>query len=125
MHYTTGIIQTFRHSLCTQAQITICMAHSTCLSYFPLLIPLAPLTPLSDPLLLTWNPPSCDRICPPRSQVACKLTSPFPSPGSYTPLPEIPTPQGFPDPSIHSLGRHCEPNPQARLQLNWYFFSVR
>jgi hypothetical protein len=29
-----------------------------------------------DPLLLTWNAPSCDRICPPRSQIACKLTSP-------------------------------------------------
>jgi hypothetical protein len=40
----------------------------------PLLIPLAP---LSNPLSLTWNPPSCDRIRPPRSQVTCKLTSPF------------------------------------------------
>jgi hypothetical protein len=40
----------------------------------PLLIPLAP---LSNPLSLTWNPPSCDRIRPLRSQVACKLTSPF------------------------------------------------
>jgi hypothetical protein len=33
--------------------------------------------PLSSPfvpLLLTWNPPSCDRNRPPRSQVACKLT---------------------------------------------------
>ncbi len=42
--------------------------------HLPLPIPLAP---LSNPLSLTWNPPSCDRICPPRSQVACKLTSPF------------------------------------------------
>jgi hypothetical protein len=47
---------------------------------FPLLycLPLPiPLAPLSNPLSLTWNPPSCDRIRPPRSQVACKLTSPF------------------------------------------------
>ncbi len=34
-----------------------------------------PFSPPLYPLLLTWNPPSCDRICPPRSQVACKLTS--------------------------------------------------
>jgi hypothetical protein len=40
----------------------------------PLLIPLAP---LSNPLSLTWNTPCYDRIRPPRSQVACKLTSPF------------------------------------------------
>ncbi len=83
------------------------------------IIPLAfsPHAPLFSPLQLTWNPPCCDRIRPPRSQVARKLTPLFPSPGSYTPLPKIPTPQGFPDPNIHSLGRHCEPNPQARVQI--------
>jgi hypothetical protein len=43
---------------------------------FPLL---APLCSPFNPLLLTWNPPSCDRIRPPRSQVACKLTSPVPT----------------------------------------------
>ncbi len=40
-------------------------------------IPLAFVSPSSfhlSPFLLTWNPPSCDRIRPPRSQVACKLT---------------------------------------------------
>jgi hypothetical protein len=36
---------------------------------------------------LTWNPPSCDRICPPRSQVACKLTSPDPPFPQTLPLP--------------------------------------
>jgi hypothetical protein len=87
-------------------------AHSPCF-FFPLLIPSC--YPFS-PSLLTWNPPSCDRIRPPRSQVARKLTSPFPSPGSYTPLPKILTPRGFPDPNIHSFGRHCEPDPQARVQ---------
>jgi hypothetical protein len=44
----------------------------------PLLISLCfPLLPFY-PLVLTWNPPSCDRIRPPRSQ-ACKLTSPVPT----------------------------------------------
>jgi hypothetical protein len=46
--------------------------------------------------LLTWNPPCCDRICPPCSQVARKLIFPFPSPCSYTPHSKIPAPLGFP-----------------------------
>jgi hypothetical protein len=65
-------------------------------------IPLAFLFPLADsllspfyPLLLTWNPPSCDRIRPPRSQVACKLTPPsqsFPNPPpSKFPEPRLPS----------------------------------
>jgi hypothetical protein len=60
---------------------------------FPLLLsPLAnsPLPPLFTPLLLTWNPPSCDRIRPPRSQVACILTSPDPTP-PQTLSPSIPS----------------------------------
>jgi hypothetical protein len=72
---------------------------------FPLLHSL--LLPIRLPLL-TWNPPCCDRILPPRSQVARKLIFPFPSPCSYTPHSKIPTPRGFPDPNIHSLGRHRE-----------------
>jgi hypothetical protein len=45
----------------------------------PSLAPLADsFCSLFDPLLLTWNPPSCDRIRPPRSQAACKLTPPDP-----------------------------------------------
>ncbi len=64
---------------------------------FPLLFtplassPLFPFVSLSDPLLLTWNPPSCDRIRPPLSQVACKLTSPDP------PVPQT-LPLQFPEP---------------------------
>jgi hypothetical protein len=52
----------------------------------------SPFAPLFDPLLLTWNPPSCDRIRPPQSQVACKLTSPDPtlSPPSPFQLPQTP-----------------------------------
>ncbi len=39
---------------------------------------------------------------PPRSQVARKLISPFPSPCPYTPHSKIPTPWGGrPDPNIH------------------------
>ncbi len=39
--------------------------------------------------------------CPPRSQVASKLISPFPSPSPYTPLSKIPTPWGFPELNMH------------------------
>ncbi len=45
-----------------------------------------PFAPLSYSLLLTWNPPCCDRIHPPWSQVACKLTSPslvLPTPSPF------------------------------------------
>ncbi len=60
---------------------------------FPLLLsPLADslLLPLLTPFYLLGNPPSCDRIHPPWSQVACKLTSPFPT------LFPIPPPSKFP-----------------------------
>jgi hypothetical protein len=39
--------------------------------------------------------------CPPRSQVACKLISPFPYPSPYTPLSKIPTPWGLPELNMH------------------------
>ncbi len=84
-------------------------------TFLLLFSPLAPLAPLLGSLQLNWNPPCCDRIHPLRSQVAHKLTPLFPSPGSYTPLSKLPTPQGFPDLNIHSLGRHCKLNPQSSL----------
>ncbi len=68
------------------------MIHSPCY-FLPLLIP--PFAPLFNPSQLTWNSSCCDRIRPPRSQVARKLTSPFPSPGSYTPPTQNPDPPGF------------------------------
>jgi hypothetical protein len=69
--------------LYTRTQVTIYMAHSPCffspLADFPFVSPCSPF----NPLLLTWNPPSCDRIRPPRSQVACNdlpCPNPFPKP---------------------------------------------
>ncbi len=93
-------------------------------THFPsaLLSPLAsasfcsPFAPFA-PLLLTWNPPCCDRIRPPWPQVARKLTLPFPSPGSFTPHSKILTPRSFPTPNIHSLGQQCEPSSQDRAHL--------
>ncbi len=46
------------------------------------------------PLLLTWNPLCCDRIRPPSSQVARKLTSPFPH-LAHIPSHPNPDPPGF------------------------------
>jgi hypothetical protein len=53
-----------------------------------------PFSPPLCPLLLTWNPPSCDRNRPPRSQVACKLTPPLDPPLTQTlplQIPRTPT----------------------------------
>ncbi len=59
----------------------------------PCWLPFAfPLCSPFEPLLLTWNPPSCDRIRPPPSQVACKLTSldpPSPQPSPFQ-IPRTP-----------------------------------
>ncbi len=76
------------------------------------IIPLLPLLPLFNPAPLTWNPPCCDRIRPPRSRVARKLTPHFPH-LAHVALTRNPNPQGFSRPNRHSLGRHCEPNLQS------------
>ncbi len=47
------------------------------------------------PFLLTWNPPCCDRIRPPSSQVARKLTSPFPHLAHIPSHPKSRPPPGF------------------------------
>jgi hypothetical protein len=112
--YTTGIIQTL------QAFIMYTNTDYNEFRANPLLLLLSFLRSLLLPIcfpLLTWNPPCCDRIRPPRSQVARKLIFPFPSPCSYTPHPKIPTPWGFPDPNIHSLGRHRESGSQDQAQV--------
>ncbi len=72
--------------------VQLYMVHSPCFvspCSFPFVSP-------SGPSLLTWNPPSCDRIRPPRSQVACKLTSPVPT------LCPNPPPSKFPEPQLPS-----------------------
>ncbi len=53
-----------------------------------------PFAPPSNPLHLLGNPPSCDRIRSPWSQVACKLTSLFST------LSPIPPPSKFPEPRL-------------------------
>jgi hypothetical protein len=56
---------------------------------FPLLLafPHSLLLPICT-LLLTWNPPCCDRIRPPCIQVARKLTSHFPPLAHIPPIPK-------------------------------------
>jgi hypothetical protein len=105
--YTTGVIQSlqaFGYITYTDRNynVHLYMAH------FPLLLlPLAN-SPLS-PLLLTWNPPSCDRNRPPRSQVACKLT-PFAPPFTqlFPPSPDSQKPN-CPAPYYNDLGNIPDP----------------
>ncbi len=100
--YITGIThssQAFRYItyMDTNYNVQLYMAHSPCF-YLPLLTPLCfPLCPLFESTLLTWNPPSCDRIRPPQSQVACKLT-----PLDPTLLPTLPSPNS-PNPNTPRL----------------------
>ncbi len=80
--------QSFRqlqHSLCTMniERIVQLMSNSLAFCFPSLSSPFAPLCSL----LPTWNPPCCDRIRPPQSQVARKLISPFPH---STHIPLIP-----------------------------------
>jgi hypothetical protein len=83
-----------RHSIYTRTQITM----YNCTWRVPLVFTSPcqfPFPPSLYPLLLTWNPPSCDRNRPPRSQVACKLTSlvpPFTQPSPLQ-IPRTPTAQ--------------------------------
>jgi hypothetical protein len=74
--------------------------------YLPLLIPFCS---LSWSPLLTWNPPCCDRIRPPWSQVARKLIFSSPSLPICSPSvshSETPTPCGFPKLMRTLLRRH-------------------
>ncbi len=78
-----------------------------------------PFAPLSNPLHLLGNPPSCDRIRPPWSQVAFKLTSPFPT------LSPIPPPSKFPEPRLSSasLWRPQESGIFCPEQIQQYVFQ--
>jgi hypothetical protein len=89
---TTGIHYIHEHRFDVHGTFPLLYCLPLLLAFFCSLLP--PFVPL----LLTWNPSCCDRICPPRSQVARKLNFPFPSPGSYTPHSKIPTPPEFPKP---------------------------
>jgi hypothetical protein len=74
------------------------------LAYIYWRFPLAFCSPSESPLL-TWNPPCCDRIRPPWSQVARKLISSFPS------LPICP-------PSVPHLFSIQSPDPLWFSQFN-------
>ncbi len=89
------------------------MVHSPCFD-LPLLV-----SPLY-PLLLTWNPPSCDRNRSPQSQVACKLTplvphlAPVPSPPEFQPL------LGFPEPNMHLIRATLQTQPSYSRTICMY-----
>jgi hypothetical protein len=81
-----------------------------------MIAPLAPLVPLV--LFSTYlDPPSFDRIRPPLPWVARKLTPVVPSPAHLAPYPKSRPPGVSQTRNRHSLGRHCEPNPYARLHI--------
>jgi hypothetical protein len=89
------------------------------------LLPLLPLLPLF-PFPLTWNPPCCVRIRPLLSWVARKLTLAFPPSAHLAPPHPKSRPPGVSQTqNRHSLGRHCEPNPNARLQVVHLFHHVK
>jgi hypothetical protein len=84
-------IQSFQYIHEYELQYTIIHGRIPLAFNLPFLLPLSSLL---HPLLLTWNPPSCDRNRPPRSQVACKLTLPCPT------LHPNPPPSKFPEPQL-------------------------
>jgi hypothetical protein len=104
-------IYNWHHSNVTGIQyvhehITVYLQSIPLAFYLPLLIPLC--SPLLSPVL-TWNPLWCDRICPPLSQVACKLTSPFST------LPH-PSPSKLPEPRLLVLHYDDFKNPASSVR---------
>jgi hypothetical protein len=89
------------------------------------MIPLLPLLPLF-PFPLTWNPPCFDRIRPLLPWVARKLTLAFPPFAHLAPPHPKSRPPGVSQTqNRHSLGRHCEPNPYARLQVQLFQWQTK
>jgi hypothetical protein len=87
-------MQSFQYIHEYELQYTFIHGAFPLLSISPCYSPFLPFCSPLDPLLLTWNPPSCDRNRPPRSQVACKLTLPCPT------LHPNPPPSKFPEPQL-------------------------
>ncbi len=96
--YITGIIQTLQTFIMYTNMNQCNYSGIPLLSAFPFLIPLWP--PLVS-LYLLGTLLAVIGSCPPRSQVARKLISPFLSPSPYTPLSKILTPWGFPELNMH------------------------
>jgi hypothetical protein len=107
---TTGILLCTR----TRTQFILYMAHSPCF-----LSPLADshLLPFSTPLYLLGTLLAVTGSVHLVPRLLVNYLPQFPHLAHIPPLSKIPTPRGFPDPNIHSLGRHCEPGSQDRAQL--------
>ncbi len=67
------------------------------------------------PSLLTWNPPCRDRIRPPRTQVARKLTSHFPPLSHIPPIPKS-RPPAVPRSKYTFIRTTSEPGSQDRAR---------
>ncbi len=99
----------------------------------PLAFYLSLLNPFCSPFespLLTWNPPSCDRIRPPWSQVACKLTSPFstlpqslPSPNSQNPGYQAPHYDDLKNPASSVRNSKFVACPHEFYTVCWHLFG--
>ncbi len=108
MHiYTTGIIHHCNHSITYTNEIGYVHDY-----------PLAPLTLLICPFPLTWNPPCCDRIRPPLSRVARKLTPLISLTCPCGPSPEIPTPWGFSSPKYTFIRTTLRTQPICLLTIH-------
>ena len=92
-----SLIQSFQYIHEHELQYTFIHGALPLLLISPCHFPFLTLSSPLYPLLLTWNPPSCDRNRPPRSQVACKLTLPCPT------LHPNPPPSKFPEPQLPSV----------------------
>jgi hypothetical protein len=83
-----------------------------CSPYSP--APLDPFVPLDT---LTWNPPCCDRIRPPRPPVARELTlCPFVQPSWLS--TQNPDPPGFPDPNLYLIRTTLRTQPQMLADMH-------
>jgi hypothetical protein len=109
--YRLAIIQTITgiHYVYEYRMNNAIVEQTPCFLLFPFLIPFCP--PFVS-LYLLGTLLAVIGSCPPRSQVARKLISPFPSPSPYTPHSKIPTPWGFPELNMLLLRRHREPGSQ-------------
>ncbi len=114
--HTTGIIHHFDHSnIYTRIRVQHIVSYTRSPCYeFPLLIPSS-----------TYLAPSrCDRNCPPRSQVACKLTPLVPHCSLVPSLPNSQPFLDFPEPNVYSIRAHHKPPFPAHNTYTTYHLLV-